>query len=170
MSELFAAVPYLVAIAFFLAAALKVRDLTLFSEELEDYGMVPPRLLPVVRIAIPVAEIAAAALVFTSAFHAAGAAALILLLLIFIAATVIRLRSGDPEIRCACFGRSSQRLSWTVPGRNAVLALALVPAALGADQTLTMAGLVAATLAAFLVWLSIEHIKLITAAPEVRNV
>jgi hypothetical protein len=53
----------------------------------------------------------------------AGCAAAIALLATFIVAVGVNLVRGRTHIACACFGRSSQRLSWRLPVRNGVLAM-----------------------------------------------
>lgn len=170
MSELFAAVSYWVAFLFLFAAALKARDLPLFAGELEDYELLPPALVRPASFLIPAVEVASGVLVFIPRLHVPGCICLAALLLVFSGATALRLRAGRGDIRCACLGRSSQRLDWTLPVRNLILAAALVPGIALGGASLSVAGAVGALLAATVLWLALEEAKLLAARPEARHV
>lgn len=103
------------------SAAGKLRDLALFRAALDNYRLVPQVLLPVVAVALPVAEaLAGLALLFVGT-RAGGAWAALALLGLVTAAIVVNLRRGRAGIDCGCGGAGGQPLSAGLVVRNVVL-------------------------------------------------
>jgi hypothetical protein len=152
-----------VAAVFLSAAAMKLRRIRSFADEVRDYGLLPQRSVPVVAPAVAVAECAAAIALLLPPTHEIGLLALLFLLGTFSGAIAINLRRGRTEIACACFGRSSQTLSWALVLRNGLLMLPLaahLPADAAALNSVTMAGGAAALPAAALVAVLVEATQL----------
>jgi hypothetical protein len=147
----------LVAAIMLVAALLKVTRWRDFSGELAEYG-VPGWSVRPLAVAVPGAEIASVAALAWPGTRTAGAAGLVALLTVFTAVLAQALVRGRRDVRCACFGRSRQSISWLLPLRNAVLAgppllLLILGAGAGAP---TVGALTASLLAAVLVWELLE--------------
>ena len=129
---------------FLTAAVGKLRHLTVFEGVLANYRLLPRWAIAPVHVLLPLAELAIGVGMIALPLFAAPAAAL--LLLVFAAAMAVNLRRGRSDIDCGCHQSVlRQRLSWTLVGRNAVLALlallAVVPgASSSASAWLTGAG------------------------------
>lgn len=139
-----------VALAFSLAALSKLRAPGRFAVELGDYRILPRILLGPAAIAIPLAELVCGIGFFLPAFRSAASWAMAILLLAFSGAVLLNLQRGRRNIRCACFGRDDQVLSWSTLVRNSLLLVALLAAAAvgsGSDQLTNAGGLVGCLLA-----------------------
>ena len=111
-----------VACIFLTAAVGKLRHLTVFEGVLANYRLLPRWAVAPVHVLLPLAELAVGVGIVIFPQLAAPAAAL--LLLIFAAAMAVNLRRGRTDIDCGCHQSAlRQRLSWTLVGRNGVLAL-----------------------------------------------
>ena len=82
-----------------LAAWPKLRDLEAFQHAMAGYEMLPQRALPLAARLIPLAELAAAALLLHGATRVAGATLALLVLLVFTFAGVHSLRAGRSRAR-----------------------------------------------------------------------
>jgi hypothetical protein len=93
----------------------KLARLSQFREELADYALLPSVAVSPAGVVIVLLEFAAglAAIVPSTRTIACGVA--IVLLAAFTSAVLVNIARGRTEIACACFGRSSQRLSWQIP-------------------------------------------------------
>ncbi len=133
-----------VACIFLMAAVGKLRHLTVFEGVLANYRLLPRWAIAPAHVLLPLAELAIGIGMIAMPRFAAPAAAL--LLLVFAAAMAVNLRRGRSDIDCGCHQSVlRQRLSWTLIGRNAVLAvlalLAAVPPATASQSAwLTGAG------------------------------
>jgi hypothetical protein len=148
-----------VAGVFVAAAATKLLAIARFRDELADYELLPGPLIGLASVVLPLSELGAAGATFALSTRVAGSIALVVLLAVFSAAIGINLGQGHKKIRCACFGESSQTLSWVSLFRNGMLAVALLPAILLPAQTtqfLTFAGGIGALICGCLCWLLLE--------------
>lgn len=126
-----------------LGGGAKLRDPALFRAVLDDYRLLPQALIAPFGLLLPLAELAAAALLLTAPLGVTGAgqapllaidagqaplrsigAALALLLLALVSAAVaINLRRGRRQIACGCGGDAHLPLGAGLLWRNAGLAL-----------------------------------------------
>jgi hypothetical protein len=147
MTELIQGCAYWVAVLFVVAGVLKMVRPGLFAEELQDYG-VPAAAAPAGALVIPALELTGAGLTFSDRWYTGGLAILAALLVAFTAITFRAVRQGRTDLRCACFGASSQNLSPVTPLRSALMAAVVLLALLaGKGGGPGMAGLSAATIA-----------------------
>jgi len=113
----------LLAVVFGLAAFLKLRDLEVFAAVVEQYRLLPAKLVRPFAYALPVVELVAVLGLLWPTTRGAAAAVLILLLLAFAAAMAVNLARGRSDIDCGCFvGPHKQRISWPLVLRNLVFA------------------------------------------------
>jgi Methylamine utilisation protein MauE len=143
-----------------------------FRNELADYRLLPSRLLIPAAIAVPLAELGASAATLNPATRLEGCAAMVFMIGVFTGAVIAALRNGRRTIRCACFGRRSQTLSWTAPVRNAILASAPVAALLLRplpDSFLTLAGSVGAFICGAIAWLLIEESRAVEVMRDLQH-
>ena len=117
----------------------KLRDIEAFQHAMAGYEMLPQRALPLAARLIPLAELAAAALLLHGATRVAGATLALLVLLVFTFAGVHSLRAGRSELECGCGGGEGVTLSWALVARNAVLAAIAVLAMLSPQERPTTA-------------------------------
>ncbi|KAB2838358.1 MAG: methylamine utilization protein MauE [Burkholderiales bacterium] len=118
------------AIVLLVAAAQKLFDRETFALALEQYRLLPERLVPGFALALPLAEAVAALLLLPVTSRAGGAAAALALLGLVTLAVTINLLRGRAHIDCGCGGSDGgQHLSWALVARNAVLALIALLAA-----------------------------------------
>jgi hypothetical protein len=154
-------------IVFLVGALQKLRDQAVFAAAVENYGLVPEALLPLVALVLPLVELAAGVLLlFPETCHLGGVLAL-LLLVVVTSAVAINLARGNAKIDCGCGGISGQPLSWALVGRNVllmVLAGIAMQESIGRDLVwadyFTVAGAVLA-----LVGLYVSVNQLMTTAP-----
>ena len=108
------------ALVFAVAAVAKLADRSSFARTLGSFG-VPNRLAPAGSIAIPLAELAVAALLFPAGTARWGAFAALVLLAVFCVAIARVLVRGD-EVDCGCFGEvAATRVTRRTLARNAGL-------------------------------------------------
>jgi methylamine utilization protein MauE len=169
MAEIAYSLSLLAAALFVLAGLIKLRHPIVFLQELEDYRLLPRSVLIPVAAVLPLTEIAAGILTALPSTYRLGAALLIGLLAVFTAVVVTAIVRGLTAIRCACLGSFSQRLSWAIPVRNALLAAALVAALAVPAKQPSGAGLVGAALLWLLGWLIVEGSKSPLRIREVRT-
>ncbi|NJD35024.1 MAG: DoxX family membrane protein [Betaproteobacteria bacterium] len=116
------------AVIFLTGAWQKLRDLSLFQANIDNYRLLPDGLAWPVAIVLPMWELAAGVLVLFDSTRTAGAALAIGLLLVVTAAVVTNLMRGRTEIDCGCGSLGGhvgdQTLNWGLTVRNALLALA----------------------------------------------
>lgn len=159
---------------FAFAATTKILAIRLFRNELADYELLPSWLIAPVAVALPLAELAAAAAAFVPSTRIAGSFALLLLLCVFSIAIGINLGRGRTQIRCACFGEESQTLSWVSLFRNGMIVIPLLLAILLHAPTIhfvTAAGSVGALLYVTLGWLLLEaarHAEIVRPKEAIR--
>ena len=129
----------------------------------QNFRVLPPRLVLPVAWSLPPLEAAIALALPFDALRPAAAAAAALLLVLFGAALAVNLARGRQQIDCGCFSSDHrQLLSPALLVRNALLALAalsLIPAGTGGQLPL-LAHVIAvgAALSFFLLYLSIGAI------------
>lgn len=161
MSEVFFPLSLLVAFVFLVAAMLKLASFRLFVAELRDYRVLHGRASTTVAAAVLVsAELAGAALTLVPATHALGCAVLLILLAIFTAVTTQALMAGRTLLSCACFGRASRDLDWSIPARNVLLMVPLAGSLFGGDGSLGSPDLVLAGITVCLGWVLLEALKM----------
>lgn len=159
------------------AAWHKLSARATFAAALEDYRLLPASLVPAAATALPVGEAALAAAWLSGAAGVAVAASTALLMALYALAIAINLLRGRAHIGCGCgFGGRSddgQSLSWSLVGRNTVLAvLALVAGAphttrsLGAIDWMTLG---AAVPAVALLWFGTSQLLANDAAIRARK-
>jgi hypothetical protein len=113
----------LLAVVFGTAAGAKFHDLAAFQAVVEQYRLLPDRLVPLFARALPVVELGAAVGLLWPTSRAASAAVLIVLLVVFAVAMAVNLARGRSDIDCGCFiGARKQRISWPLVLRNLALA------------------------------------------------
>lgn len=115
------------ALLFALAAGHKLADRARFLAVLENYDLVPARLVPLAGMVVVVAEAGAALLLALPPVRVFGACVAVALLAAYALAIAINLLRGRTRIDCGClgFGRHD-RIAWTLVARNlALIALAL---------------------------------------------
>jgi uncharacterized membrane protein len=113
----------LLAAIFGAAAITKLRELEAFAAVVEQYDLLPTRLVRPFAHGLPVVELAAALCLLVPATRAPAAMVLTLLLLVFAAAMAVNLVRGRRDVDCGCFvGLLKQRISWPLVVRNIVLA------------------------------------------------
>jgi hypothetical protein len=111
------------------AALAKAREPAAFRAALAGYRLLPAAWVAPVALALPLAELAAAALLLAPGARATGCAAAAALVAFYSGAIAWNLARGRREIDCGCFGPSAQvPLGAGLLARNAAL---LALAALG---------------------------------------
>lgn len=117
-----------IACIFLTAAVGKLRHLSVFEGVLANYRLLPGWAIAPLHLLLPLVELVVGVGVLIAPRLAGPSAALLLLL--FAAAMAINLRRGRRDIDCGCHQSVlRQRLSWTLVGRNAVLAALALTAA-----------------------------------------
>ncbi|MFI6041828.1 MauE/DoxX family redox-associated membrane protein [Nocardia sp. NPDC051321] len=119
------------------AGVSKIGDRLRFTEAIMEYRVVPVGMAIILGRWLPVAEIAAAALLAAGIATAAGALFVAVCMIAFAIAMALNLIRGR-RIECGCSASSSLRVSWLLVGRNLLLAVVaglLVADALRADVT-----------------------------------
>jgi len=86
------------------AALHKLRDHTSFRATLEAYALLPTPLLPPLARAVPLLELAAAALLVTPRAAPAGGVLAALLLAVYALAMGVNLLRGRRDLDCGCMG------------------------------------------------------------------
>lgn len=120
-----------IACIFVTTAAAKLRHLSVFQGVLANYRLLPRWAIAPLHVLLPLAEIAVGIAALLAPRPGAPCAALLFLL--FASAMAINLRRGRRDIDCGCHHSAlRQQLSWTLVGRNAVLALTALATALPA--------------------------------------
>jgi hypothetical protein len=131
----------------------KASDFEAFRQSVEDYRIGPPGLSGPAAIGLGLAEAAVVLGLLLPATRAAAALGAIALLLLYAGAMALNLMRGRTSIDCGC-GGPGQAISWTLVGRNAVLAgvaaLALLPVA---ERPLGFVDMVAVPVMVLTTWL-----------------
>jgi uncharacterized membrane protein YphA (DoxX/SURF4 family) len=113
--------------AIFIAGAapkLKARDL--FVDIVQAYGLLPIPLVAVAAFMIAVMELIVGIGLIIPITRELAAPLGLLLLALVTAAVIVNLLRGNSELSCGCGGASAdQHLSWTLVGRNLLLACLL---------------------------------------------
>lgn len=116
------------ACVFLLGALGKVRNWPAFRRHLAQYEIVPRRLERGTAIAVVALELTVVAGLTTGRHAALGSVLAIALIALFSAVVVSKLIAGRTDLRCGCFGMSSEnRIGWYILLRNSgflVLAVA----------------------------------------------
>lgn len=157
------------AIVLLVGAAQKLADRDAFALALEQYRLLPERLLAPVAWGLPLLEAAAGAALLPAAGRAVGSLLALLLLAVVTAAVAINLRRGRAHIDCGCGGpEGGQHLSWLLVARNAVLALLALAATapLAARELVWLDALTVATAALGLYGLYAAANQLLANAPR----
>jgi uncharacterized membrane protein len=158
-----------VGLALFGAGVSKLARPSQFREELADYALLPSVAVSPAGILIVLLELAAGLAAIVPSTRTIGCGVAIALLAAFTSAVLVNIARGRTEIACACFGRSSQRLSWQIPARNAVLIAAAAIGMTSTDALLpTMGGAVVLALALLVSWLVVEYMTLVSPREVVR--
>jgi len=123
------------ALLFVAAAAHKLRDRDGFRASLEAYRLLPAGALAPAARALPLVELATAALLVTPRAGRAGALAAASLLLLYALAMGVNLARGRRDLDCGCTGPGARggKIGGALLARNALLVAAalatLLPAA-----------------------------------------
>lgn len=119
------AVQWTVAGVFLRSGMAKATGLAEFRSAVSNYRLLPPRLVSVVAMTLPFAEIAAAVLLATGIVPVVVASALALLLVMFAAAIAVNLARGR-VFDCGCAGSAAapRMISWRHVAVDLVLAAA----------------------------------------------
>jgi hypothetical protein len=107
------------------AAAAKLTDRRGWRRALAGYA-VPAAVRKVAELGVPLAEVGVPLAVLLGSPQLAGRLALVLLGVFSIAIVWTRIRGGDQEIPCGCFGGAAGRDFRLLLGRNSLLAAAAV--------------------------------------------
>jgi hypothetical protein len=159
-SLLSATIIVFIALIFARAAVHKVTEFTEFTGFVNDYHLVPERLVRPVSMGIVGAEVAAVALQLVPGGQVAGLAIAAAMLALYAVAMGINILRGRTHIECGC-GGAVQPLSWALVARNAVLVMLAGTAMLTGPLSLDIAGTAAAIgcgLAAWVAFLLAEQI------------
>jgi hypothetical protein len=151
-----------VGLVFLLAGTQKSQHWKILFGVIANYRLLPRVAVAPVAMLLPPLEMAVAILLLSAQLLPWTVLGAIALLMLFAAAMAINLMGGRAEIDCGC-GQSflKQTLSWTLVGRNAVLAVMLLPsfAVLGPSTMSAILTGVAAGLAFFLLYLLLNTIS-----------
>lgn len=120
---------------FVYAAATKVGDMGQFAEEVANYQLLPPSLVPLVAAALPGIEILAGALLIAD-IGARGAALVVAGMLLAFTVGLAQALGRGVDLRCGCFGGSEIATWWTVARDVALLAMATLVLWLGGGRVL----------------------------------
>lgn len=159
------------ALLFLVAAGTKVRAFSRFQSELSDYEIVPRGLVPVAASLILVLELVGAVATLVPGTRTFGALGLFGLCVVFTAAVTWNIRRGHTDIRCACFGATSQKLGWAIPVRNSFLGLALIwggLASAGSASNASVASVVGTLLYMAIGALAVELVRVSESAEEAK--
>jgi uncharacterized membrane protein YphA (DoxX/SURF4 family) len=118
-----------IAAIFAQASVHALRDWPAYAAIVENFRILPPPAARLAARAVPVAELAAAALLLIPAARIAGPALGLLLMAVFTAAIGINVARGRVNIDCGCGGASGQQLSGALVVRNLLLCALLAAAA-----------------------------------------
>jgi uncharacterized membrane protein YphA (DoxX/SURF4 family) len=124
-------VRFILSAIFFRAGFSKLQDLEDFRTAIKNYSLVPAALVPVVALALPVAECVVSVMLAAGILISSVAVIMVLLLLSFSVAIAINLARGR-VFDCGCNSAALDKVSWPHVARNmafAILAagLALAP-------------------------------------------
>lgn len=110
-------------LVFLVAGLSKVVAPGRFRTTLLLSGMVPAAAVAVTRVAVPVAELGAAALLLSGLAHPAGSVVALALLLAFTvrAWPAVTRQRGPGAIACGCLGTTGERLDTGLVARNLLL-------------------------------------------------
>lgn len=159
-----------VALTFLGAGILKLAQPKQFLGQLDDYSLMPRALLPVAAAAVIASEIAAAVLTLVPSTHKAGSLLIVGLLAVFTAVAIRGLSGQQRTLRCACFGRASKRLTWSVPLRNAMLGAGALAGWFVGAHSPTIAGIASLLLLLCLATVVLEAFELFYLAARRANV
>jgi len=113
----------LLAAVFFAAGISKLRALETFEGVVQNFRLLPERLVAPAAYTLPIVEVAVAAALLVPVSRSYGALAAVGLIGVFTVAVAINLLRGRREIDCGCFNSElKQRLSWWLVLRNLALA------------------------------------------------
>ena len=113
----------LLAAIFFAAGMSKLRALETFEGVVQNFRLLPERLVAPASYILPIVEVAVAAALLMPVSRSYGAWAAVCLIGVFTVAVAINLFRGRREIDCGCFNSElKQRLSWWLVLRNLALA------------------------------------------------
>lgn len=101
------------------AACTKLPDLSLFAEEIANYRLLPPALVPLAAATLPGIELAAGAALVLGVWTRAAALVLDALLAAFVGGLSQALLRGI-DLRCGCFG-GSDTATWGTVARDLVM-------------------------------------------------
>lgn len=115
------------------AGGAKLRSPERFRGALETYGLIPPRPIPVLVVAVPVLELSSAALQWVPALQPAisiGIVAMFAGFTVLLLASLMRHEDAD----CGCFGTATpEKVSWFSIVRNCTLIVLSLVTVLGGD-------------------------------------
>jgi putative oxidoreductase len=112
---------------FIWAAMTKVPDMAAFAQDVANYRVVPPALVPFVAAAVVGIELLAGIALVSGFLARPGAIVIAALLAVFTAFIAQALLRGI-DLRCGCFGGDEPASWWTVLRDLAMLAAALAVA------------------------------------------
>jgi len=115
---------------FLWAAVSKVPDLAAFAQDVANYRIVPPALVPYAAAAVVGIEIVTGIALVTG-IAARSAAILASILLVAFTAFLAQALLRGIDLRCGCFGTNESASWWTVLRDLLLLAAALAVARLG---------------------------------------
>lgn len=149
----------LVVLVFGSTAVSKVRDVSGFSDVLENYRIFPLWSVPFVGLLAIASESFIALAIWWPSLRPMVGLFGVALLAAYTFAIALNLWRGRRDIDCGCsFGRTGEPLSWALPVRNALLAVTCTMAALPQSGEISGLGWAVALLAAtafgvgYLVW------------------
>lgn len=154
------------AVVFLVGGWQKFRDPQVFAAALENYRLLPPRLVPAVATVLPLLEISCGVMLLFPPCTPLSSVLSMLLVGAVTAAVAINLLIGRADIDCGCGGISSQPLSWALVARNGAM-MVMLGLARAADERDLLAmdyvTTVAATLALLGLYVCVN--QLMTNAP-----
>ena len=115
------------------AAVTKLPDMAAFAQDVANYRLVPPALVPFVASAVVGIELLAGLALLAGAMTRAAATVIAGLLAVFVVFLAQALLSGI-DLRCGCFGGDEPASWWTVARDLAMLAAAVAVARASAPR------------------------------------
>jgi putative oxidoreductase len=109
------------------AGWIKLFDTPAFMQDIANYRILPPALLPIVAITLPAIEIVAGVCLMIGLLMDGALVITTGLIVVFIAAVSSAIWRGL-DVQCGCFGTSdAEKVSWTILMRDYVMLLIAVP-------------------------------------------
>jgi len=171
MNELLAGANLALAAVLILAALSKLRNVSLFAEQIANYETIPYRLTRYTAVAVICLELATGCLLLLPRTHLLGAIFASVLFGIFLGVLIIALLRGK-NIPCACFGSLSEKEpigASSIFRTSSLFVLALIETTVAPGPSSLPIDLVIGALLMVLIFLSSQGIYLLTDIRHMNN-